>query len=400
MKLTEITLTETQKNRENSMYMEQSQLNQNRNGNNKGRGVMRWPSLFTSPCYAVVGAMILILPLANSSSAKEGETKINAGITYNLPEGTTDNDIVMLGNWSGGDHKSAATLRAPANATVTGCVKVDAFNYIAPWSCTLRLQGGVTNNTTSTYTLLIPTYGGTVIIENKPITGHTSLFFQPNASAGTNNNIYLNVAGNEYTSGNFSNPAHGATFLGATNALSPTAHHSVGGIINLQGYDQAIGTLAGDAKGIITSDKAATLTVNQGADGTYAGTLVGNISLIKKGAATLTLSGVNTYVGNTTIAAGTLALAQNSGLKFVIRENGKNNSITGSGVLKLDGEFAFDLTGATDKPGDRWTIVDIQNLKATFGTGFTVKDFTKNGGSWNKGNYRFNEADGVLSVAP
>jgi hypothetical protein len=58
------------------------------------------------------------------------------------------------------------------------------------------------------------------------------------------------------------------------------------------------------------------------------------------------------------------------------------------------------LTGATDKPGDRWTIVDIQNLKATFGTGFTVKDFTKNGGSWNKGNYRFNEADGVLSVAP
>jgi outer membrane autotransporter protein len=53
----------------------------------------------------------------------------------------------------------------------------------------------------------------------------------------------------------------------------------------------------------------AVLTVDQSmADSTYAGAITGSGSLVKTGSSTLTLSGVNTYTGDTTVNAGTLAI--------------------------------------------------------------------------------------------
>ncbi|MBY0445004.1 MAG: autotransporter-associated beta strand repeat-containing protein, partial [Burkholderiales bacterium] len=70
--------------------------------------------------------------------------------------------------------------------------------------------------------------------------------------------------------------------------------------------DQAIGTLAGAGKVALAAN---TLTLNQGGDTTFSGVISGEKgNVIKQGAGKLTLSGDNTYQGQTQIKAGTMTL--------------------------------------------------------------------------------------------
>jgi autotransporter-associated beta strand protein len=88
--------------------------------------------------------------------------------------------------------------------------------------------------------------------------------------------------------------------------------------INLNGFNQTVagislnGAVTATANSI-NSATAATLTVNAVVPCTYAGLLTGSgLALHKTGAAELTLSGVNTYAGPTTVAQGTLSLPSGS----------------------------------------------------------------------------------------
>ena len=84
-----------------------------------------------------------------------------------------------------------------------------------------------------------------------------------------------------------------------------------GGVLDLHGYNLTAGTLADSGGTILSSSAAATLTVNSAAAVTYAGLLAngaGTLGLTLGGTGVATLSGSNTYTGNTTISAGTLAI--------------------------------------------------------------------------------------------
>ena len=120
------------------------------------------------------------------------------------------------------------------------------------------------------------------------------------------------------------------------------------------------------------------------------------------GSGTTTVTGVNTYTGNTTINNGSLVLADNASLKFVIGANGVNNKVTGNGTITIDGDFVFDLAAASTTLGDSWQIVDVSTLNETFGTSFTIPDFTLDGAKWVRpvggAFYEFDPATGVLSV--
>src|SRR5260370_30484480 len=86
---------------------------------------------------------------------------------------------------------------------------------------------------------------------------------------------------------------------GAVNAFSSASAFTVasGATLNLAGFNQTIGSLAG-AGGVTLG--AATLTTNgDGSDTTFSGTISGSGRLVKVAHRTLTLSGNNTYHGAT-----------------------------------------------------------------------------------------------------
>ncbi len=89
----------------------------------------------------------------------------------------------------------------------------------------------------------------------------------------------------------------------------------------------------------IATQSGRTFTVNQTADGTYAGTITGagNFTLGSLSTHTLTLAGANTYTGPTTINAGTLRLGADNTLGTT------NNVVLAGGAL--------DMGGYSNSPG-------------------------------------------------
>ncbi|MFG1352810.1 autotransporter domain-containing protein, partial [Xanthobacter autotrophicus] len=106
----------------------------------------------------------------------------------------------------------------------------------------------------------------------------------------------------------------------------------------------SIKTLSGSADGAIALGTKA-LTVNQGADATFAGVLSGDGALTKEGASTLILTGANTYGGGTTISAGTLQIG----------DGGTAGSLAGdvlnNAALVFDRSDAYGFSGGLSGSG-------------------------------------------------
>ena len=147
-----------------------------------------------------------------------------------------------------------------------------------------------------------------------------------------------------------------------------------------------------------------------GVSGSIQGAVTGPaVGLTKQGAGTLTLSSINTYTGDTTVNAGTFALADNAQLNFVTgTTSGTNNRITGTGTVTIDGDFNIDttLTDASPLTTGTWTIVDAAALTEAFGTTFSLTGpgWTEVANVWTKTvgskKYTFTEATGILNLDP
>ena len=117
------------------------------------------------------------------------------------------------------------------------------------------------------------------------------------------------------------------------------------GVLDLAGFSQTINGLSGD--GVVDNSSGnATLTVgNNNQTSTFSGVIqdtVGALSLTKTGSGTLTLAGVNTYSGNTTIAVGTLALGASGSISST-----PSLSIAPGGTFDVSAISAFALSGST-----------------------------------------------------
>lgn len=114
----------------------------------------------------------------------------------------------------------------------------------------------------------------------------------------------------------------------------------------------------------------------------------------------VTLMAKNSFTGNI-INQGYLRLAESGSLTFVIGTDGDNNSVSGDSALGtvFDGQFNFDLSGASTNIGDSWVVANTANK--SFGPTFSVAGFTDQlNNTWRKGNYEFDEFTGTLSVFP
>ena len=127
--------------------------------------------------------------------------------------------------------------------------------------------------------------------------------------------------------------AVGTLKMGRANVLPSTAELIMGNptgaatpSLDLNGFNQTIagityngGSASTGTRRITNSDatNVAVLTLNPatnysptGGSATNSLILTGNLSVVKQGAGTMTLSGINTYSGNTTVSAGTLSLTR------------------------------------------------------------------------------------------
>lgn len=117
----------------------------------------------------------------------------------------------------------------------------------------------------------------------------------------------------------------------------------------------------------------------------------------------LTLSGINTYTGDTNVAAGnTLVLADNAELAFLV-DGTDATKLTGAGTATLAGDFRIDTTFADTTPGTEWILVDVATRTYDPGT-FQVIGFTQAADVWTRndglGNlWTFTESTGELQVS-
>lgn len=113
------------------------------------------------------------------------------------------------------------------------------------------------------------------------------------------------------------NTYSGATFIagGGLTAASGTAFGDglsplniiAGGTLNLGAFAETFGSISGDSTAIINTGTGTLTTGALNASTTFAGVIQGSGSLIVVGTGATTLSGTNSYTGNTVISDGTLA---------------------------------------------------------------------------------------------
>jgi len=178
------------------------------------------------------------------------------------------------------------------------------------------------------------------------------------------------------------------------------AYLTVGGVLTKDGNTPGSGNLGnGTYAGAIALDTTTHLYYDSSADQILAGAISGAGALDKDGSGTLTLSGLNTYVGNTTVSSGELVLNTTGTLTFGITDV-SNNKITGTATAALNGTFTIDTSAFSGAVGS-WTLVDVTTV--SYGGTFSVAGYTKAGTVWTNvvgaRTWTFDQANGVLSVS-
>ncbi len=317
--------------------------------------------------------------------------------TYNISGGTINTTNIELA-YTGGAINGPATLNVSSGAQVNlngnGSVVMGQF-FGRP--VTVNQTGGQVVQFSDTAT----TRGGT-----------GSLKFN-----GGNQNLTWNLSGGTLSLAGISWLPSGSGAGGGNGVLNLN-----GGILQIT--NAAFAAPTGDANGkpkVAARILGDELTANSGAridnyglnvtfaapilhgptPGVFDGGLKLESSVVVPAAGSLTLTGINTYTGNTTIVPGnTLVLADNAELAFVVLGS-EATKVTGAGTATLAGDFRIDFSNADTTPGTEWTLVDVSSR--TFDSSFQVIGFTESGNVWTRiadGNkWTFTESSGKLSVA-
>ena len=206
----------------------------------------------------------------------------------------------------------------------------------------------------------------------------------PNGSSGS---IGFNITYNTQTpTSSYVNLSGSNTFTGPISLAKgnnvQTGFLVIGGERYMKAFDTTLYTVPGSGSlgggsypGNISLGTQTTLDFNTSASQTLSGVISGAGAVVKEIAgSTLTLTGLNTYTGNTTVNGGTLALASSGGMKFVITDT-SSNKITGAGTANLNGTFSIDTSAVSPATySGIWPLVDTTTK--SFGANFTVDGFT------------------------
>lgn len=264
-----------------------------------------------------------------------------------------------------------AAISLTGGLTNTGAVNV---NYVGTDEASLDVAGNVANN------------GGTIILATD-----TASFVDDNL---TNSGIVSN-SGSLTVFGAVTNQTDGLLSLqsGATNTFASLTNSGTigaasaitvtGAYVQNAGYltttaALSTGSLSGTG-GTINLNNNAVYTVNQTANGTFSGVIAGNGSVIKTGAATLTLKGaVDSFrptslsiqqgtvaVDGAGILDSALTVGVSSGATLsLVTGNQTIRNLTGSGALSLNGNNLYLAEGGNFAG----TVTGSGNVQVTSGT--------------------------------
>lgn len=226
----------------------------------------------------------------------------------------------------------------------------------------LRLAGGATATWASPVTLTADSGIMAQRLSNFTVTGNISGAFRCEFYAGdpvgdSGTLTIAPAAPNSYGSTRINGRPNASVIAGNANAFSTGPLEVAGGILKLNGNSFTFASLSGTggAIGNYSSSSPATLTVGDGTSTSYSGVIrdgdTATLSLVKTGAGTLTLTGANTYTGNTTVNAGVLAISS------AFLADGSTVSIASGAQIALNTGTAEDtvaeliLGGVTVPPG-------------------------------------------------
>ena len=318
--------------------------------------------------------------LEGNTGSLQGDIQNNSAVTFNQVASGTYEDIISgsgslskqgggilvltgANTYGGGTTVSEGALQG-STTSLQGPITNDASvifdqESAGTYAGNMSGAGNLTKNGSGTLTLSgTNSYsGGTTVAAGKlegdtgslqgPITNNTSVIFNQ-GSTGT----YVGVmegAGDLVKNGN------GVLILTGGNTYSGGTTVTAG---TLQGN-------TGSLQGPITN--GASVIFDQGSTGTYAGVMEGAGDLVKNGDGTLILTGANTYIGGTTVVAGTLE-GNTGSLQGPITN--------GASVIfnqEISGTYAEVIEGAGDlvKNGDGTLIFTGAN---TYSGGTTVSE--------------------------
>ncbi|RYD47233.1 MAG: hypothetical protein EOP85_05870, partial [Verrucomicrobiaceae bacterium] len=302
---------------------------------------------------------------------QNGKATVNlSGGVFSMRTGTTDDVNFVVGN----------NITAQATLNISDTAQVRLAN-----NASLRL-----GNTNSNDNVVNQT-GGSVTFYSDNVTtvgGTGKVVIGRGTTTGTNT---YNLAGGTLTTSSVTSeaPTSVSKFILNGGTLKASGNSTT--------FVQGLAAVEVNGGGAIIDSNTFNVTV---VNALTAG--AGTGGLTKNGAGVLTLSGLNTYVGNTVINAGGVTLADNAQLRFLLGANGVNNSVTGTGTLTLDGDFLIQNVAGSIGNGNSWTLI-ASSVNKSYGASFSIPGYTKSGNTWTRvdgaNTWTYTESTGVLTLA-
>ncbi|MBX9805812.1 MAG: autotransporter-associated beta strand repeat-containing protein, partial [Alphaproteobacteria bacterium] len=316
----------------------------------------------------------------SGASTYTGPTMVNNGILQGTVSSASALTVLNPGHFNLTANQAIGSLAGNGGVTLNAFnLTTGANNTSTTYSGIMSGTGGLTKTGTGIFTLSgANTYTGPTTVNNGILQGtvstssaltvlnpgHFSLLANQTigslvGNGGVTLNAFTLTTGGNNTSTTYSgimSGTGGLTKIGTGNfTLSGTNTYTGGTTITA-------GTLTGNTTSLTGNilDNAA-LVFNQTTAGTFAGNISGTGTLTKLGAGNLTLSGMNTYTGGTTITAGTLTgnttslrgnILDNASLIFNQTAAGTfAGNISGTGTLTKSGVGTLTLSGANTYAG-------------------------------------------------
>lgn len=281
-------------------------------------------------------------------------------LTLNLNAAFAQSDVGLMSNFANFTKGGAGQLNLNAQNTYTGTTLLGGggfsntqlgVNDAIPTTSYLTLIGDLNlNNFNQTVRGLAISSGdiflgsGTFTIDgNGGGSGYMGgRFFSGTGNVVVTNGFALSMPFNSSYTGS-TTITNGASIILLTPSAIPSASFltiSNGGVLDLNSFGQNIDNIAGDGSIVNSGGVLTNFAVHNSAANTFSGSIGGNVFLFKDTGGTLTLSGANSYSGQTFVNGGTLSIANAQGLG-----NTSSVSVASGATLNFNG-----VTSANNAP--------------------------------------------------